>query len=129
MRSYFIDIGVLVFYIPVMLLVFSQGYHFGLFFSNDSFLIMLNYITVTTGTILTLLYFIQLEFSIMNQKKIDLTDKYSHNMGNNLQTIMLTIELLKSKEYLKGRDPLELVRTVEGKVSEVNKLLEEIRRI
>ena len=82
-----------------------------------------------TATVLTLLYYVQLEFSIANQEKIDLTDKYSHDMGNSLQTIMLTIGILRGKKFLKDKEPINLLKTIEEKVGEVNKLLEEIRQI
>ncbi|NHI93399.1 MAG: hypothetical protein EAX96_13010 [Candidatus Lokiarchaeota archaeon] len=129
MILYFIDIAVLIFYIPVMILIFLNGYNFGLFDSNDSFLIILNYLTVITGTILTTFYFVQLEFSISNQEKFNLKDKFSHNMGNILQTIIFSIELLKTEEKLEDKERLELIKTIEKKVDEVCKLLEEIREI
>ena len=126
MVLYFIDMADLVFYIPVMVLIFSRGYNFGLFFSNDPYLIMLNYLTVITGTILTFIYFVQLEYSISNQEKFNLKDKYSHNMGNILQAIILSIELLKSKNIPEELEPLKLI---EKKIREVNELLKEIREI
>ncbi|MHA1688730.1 MAG: hypothetical protein ACTSYC_05180 [Promethearchaeota archaeon] len=40
-------------------------------------------------------FFIHLEYEISANQKLDLKDKYSHSLGNNLQAILIGIELIE----------------------------------
>lgn len=126
---YFIAVFVVGLYAPVVIIVFSQGYSFGLFFSNDSILITLNYSVILAGTILTIIHFTHLEFSIMNKERFDLKEKYSHIMGNLLQTIYLSVGLLKVDKDLTNKERKDLAEVIEEKIDNAKKFLDEIREI
>ncbi|NHI92820.1 MAG: hypothetical protein EAX96_09995 [Candidatus Lokiarchaeota archaeon] len=126
-RLYFMDLIVISLFIPICFVIFSQGYSFGLFNSNDSLLIMLNYLSITCGTIFTIIYFINLEFSISNKERYDLKNKYSQNMGNLLQAIYLSIALVKEKKDLTNIERSDLAIVIEEKIGIAKEFLEEIR--
>ncbi|NHI92821.1 MAG: hypothetical protein EAX96_10000 [Candidatus Lokiarchaeota archaeon] len=128
-RLYFISLAVLTMYFPIAFLIFSEGDSFGLFYSDNPVLIMLNYLCIICGAILVIIYFIHLEFSITNKERFDLKDKYSHNLGNILQTIYLSTGLLKIKGDMDNSETLGLSKIIEKKVNEAEKFLEEIREI
>ena len=126
---YYISIGVVGIFAPVTFLTLFRGHAYGLFFSNDQFLIMLNYCNVIIGVILMIMYFVHVEFSITNQERFELKDSYSHNMGNNLQAISLTLELIKMKPNLTSSEQLEMAQKLEAKLDDSLQFLEEIKKL
>ena len=126
---YYLLLAVLTLYVPVVLLVYSGGYSFGLFYSNDVVLIFLNYLNVIMGTIIMIIYFIHLEYSLTDKERYDIKDKYSHNMGNILQTIYLSVDLLKTDEKMTKSDRKNLAGVIEDRIKRAGKILEEVREI
>ncbi|NHI92822.1 MAG: hypothetical protein EAX96_10005 [Candidatus Lokiarchaeota archaeon] len=126
---YVINSIIIAAYFPIALINFSQGLSIGLYECDNNFLIMLNYIIIIGSTILTIIYFVYLEFSISKQESFDLKNKYSHNLGNILQTIYLSTGILKTKEDLDIQERLDLSKVIEEKIDQAKKFLEEIREI
>ena len=101
-RWYYVIIFIILIYIPVSLINYSRGYAYGLYDSDDSTLIMLNYIPTIGATILLIILLVHLEYTISNREKFDLKDRYSHDLGNILQAIYTTLDLIKTKREPKN---------------------------
>ncbi|NHI94690.1 MAG: hypothetical protein EAX96_19520 [Candidatus Lokiarchaeota archaeon] len=126
---YFINLGILLIFIPISLFNILQGYSYGLYESNDVFLISINYTFGIISMILMIIYFLHLELTISNREKGNLKDKYSHNLGNILQTVYLSIGLLKQKKEIDLKERIDLVELIEKKINQAEKFLNEIRII
>ena len=73
---YFSPILVILVYFPVSILIYLQGYGYGLYNSNDVVLILLNYIPTISATILMLILFVHLEYNLSTREKFELKDTY-----------------------------------------------------
>ncbi|TXT58467.1 MAG: hypothetical protein BAJALOKI2v1_360013 [Promethearchaeota archaeon] len=69
-----------------------------------------------------------LEYKIVNDQKLKLKDKYSHNLGNTLHSIYISVDLLKEKE-VDQKDKKILIDMLEDKKKESNDLIKEIREL
>ncbi len=78
--------------------------------------------------VLLLLFFIHLEHEISTNQKLDLKDKYSHSLGNELQAILSGIELIELKKETSVQSQ-ESIKIIKNKVIEASKFLEEIRKL
>ncbi len=71
---------------------------------------------------------LEIEINKNLKLKNNLKDVYSHNVGNNLQSIFLTYELIKSK-IESTNEFLELFDLLEKKLYDSSKLVKEIRKL
>ena len=69
-----------------------------------------------------------LEYTLSNREKFDLKDTYSHELGNIMQAIFTTFDLIKTKREPK-KDLAELETMLETKLNEASALIKEIRKL
>ncbi len=112
-------------YLAVYLLFIpKEEFIYGLYDSNDIFSIIVQYVFAIGITILFLILIIQIEQGIASQTRFLLTDTYSHDIGNKMQIILVTLELLE--EVLpENRTEIELLKS---KCIEAGDLISEIRK-
>jgi hypothetical protein len=103
----------------------KETFIYGLYNSDDLFSIFTLYIFAIGVTVLLLLFDIQIEHGITTKSKTQLTDKYSHNLGNILQVILATIESLDTP--VEGELPS--VEFIKKKCLEAGSLINEIREL
>jgi light-regulated signal transduction histidine kinase (bacteriophytochrome) len=72
-------------------------------------------------------FLVHLEYNISNSQKFQLKDKYSHEMGNILQVIQSSIDLLSQKKDQNDVDSLEGRELIKTKCQEASTLIREIR--
>ena len=125
---YYFLIFLILMYFPISLFIYLRGYSYGLYNSNDIVLILLNYILTISVTILWVIFLVQLEYNISSREKFDLKDKYSHNLGNIMQAIFTTFDLIKTKREPK-RELVELEEILENKLKDASDLIKEIRKL
>jgi hypothetical protein len=124
--QYFLFGIVSLLYIPISIYIFIEGLRFGLYEAENVILIILNY-----GYIFIITFFIQmltvhLEFTLSNIQKDKLKDMYSHNLGNALQAIYMSVDLFLNPE-INNTDAQEIKNSLQVKLSEAAELLKEIR--
>ncbi len=98
-----------------------QGESYGLYYSTNESLILINYLLGILLTFFLLVFMIQLENDHNNYLMFKLKDNYSHNIGNNLQKLFCVIELI---ELSKKTESLELAKKI---CTESADLINEIR--
>ena len=115
-------------FIPVSIINFLLGESYGLYDSENNLLIILNYIPTISTTVMLLVLLVHLEYSISTRKKFEIKDKYSHNLGNIMQVIYSSSDIIKriAKLDVNEEEKLELI---ERKCKEASKLINEIRNI
>jgi len=113
-------------YIPLGIIIYLRGFSFGLFNADDPLLISLNYGYVILITVLLHALTLHLEYRKSEAEKHDLKDKYSHNLGNVLQSIYTSLDLLNTLKLSK-EDENMVRQTLGDKLVEAAKLIEEIR--
>ena len=114
-------------YLPVSFFIITQGHDYGLYNVNEPVLVILNYIFPMATTILLIVFLVHLEYNISNSKKFQLKDKYSHEMGNILQVIQSSIDLISQKNDKNNIDSLEGQELIKTKCKEASNLIREIR--
>jgi hypothetical protein len=113
-------------YIPIGVIIYLQGYSFGLYNTNDVILISLNYGYLIIITVLLNFLIVHLEYRRTQKQKYDMKDIYSHNLGNALQSIYTALEL--TENYDLNKEDAETVRkTSQNKIKEAADLLKEIK--
>ena len=115
-------------YIPLGIIEVINGYSYGLYNVNDSLIIGLHYGYLLVITIIFVLITVHIEYKISENEKRDLKDKYSHNLGNVLQAINTSLELLKLPD-LQDTDQKEIDRTLWSKLQEAADLIKNIREL
>ena len=115
-------------YIPIGIILIVQGEDYGLYNSDNVVLIMLNYGYLVFMTFLLNLLSLHLEYCVSLTEKIDLKDIYSHNLGNALQSVYTSINLLDFQN-LTQEDKLTVKEALDSKLKEAEKLLREIREL
>ncbi|MBN1216621.1 MAG: hypothetical protein JXA99_14425 [Candidatus Lokiarchaeota archaeon] len=115
-------------YFIVSIIIILQGESFGLYNSNDEVLIILNYISPIIGYIILIVLFIHVEYITSFSLNYELKDKYSHDLGNDLQSILSTIELVK-KKILTEKKNIDLLSQSEKICLKASKMLKEIREL
>ncbi len=129
LRWYYITIIVFFSYIPLYIITYSLGYGYGLYdVTADPVIILINYLSLITATILLIILLIHLEYNISDKQKFELKDKYSHNLGNIMQVISCAQELIHS-EINSKEQRIELRDLIDIKINEVSKLIREIREL
>lgn len=127
-RWYFAPIFIGIIYIGAALISYSQGYSYGLYQSDDAMLIVITYVPAIVTTLLLIILLVHLEYSISNREKFDLKDKYSHELGNIMQAIFTTFDLIKTKREPK-KEVAELEALLETKLNDASNLIKEIRKL
>ncbi|MFX1377288.1 MAG: hypothetical protein ACFFA0_15930 [Promethearchaeota archaeon] len=127
-RWYYATLSTLFLYFPISAISFLSGQKYGLYSSDDSFLIIIYYISpiVTTG-MLNLLH-LHLEFTISSREKFELKDKYSHNLGNIMQVLYSSLDLIQMRKKTDNEDQKDLV-LVRQKCEEASELIKNIRNL
>ncbi|MGV9142009.1 MAG: hypothetical protein ACOC1X_03635 [Promethearchaeota archaeon] len=78
--------------------------------------------------IIIIILTIHLEYNIMHEEKNKLIDKYSHDLGNIMQAIYSSCQLMNKKETNDEKlDDLEKLQS--EKLKEASKLIKEIRKL
>jgi len=101
---YFSPILVVLVYFPVSILIYLQGYGYGLYNSNDVVLILLNYIPTISATILMLILF------VLTIKNFTFeTNEEARDWFLNIQNEMKNLNYLpfKSHEYLRKYEQIK----------------------
>jgi len=127
-RWYFAPILIAFIYIGAALISYSQGYSYGLYESDDAFLIVITYVPAIVTTLLLIILLVHLEYTLSNREKFDLKDKYSHELGNIMQAIFTTFDLIKTKREPK-KEVAELEALLETKLNDASNLIKEIRKL
>ena len=115
-------------YFPVTIISYMLGYGYGLYNVDIPILIMLNYIPTISATVLLIILLIHIEYNSSASQKFELKDKYSHNLGNILQTISSIFELM-SNEAFSETELIEMKKLLMNKINEASELLKDIREI
>ncbi len=105
-----------------------MGNKYGLYESNDSMLIMLNYGSSVFATIAFFALVINIEFGYRHVMSTNLKDKYSHELGNILQAIYTSLQLLK-KNTSSEIDKIDLIDLSEGKCLSAAEFLKNIKKL
>jgi hypothetical protein len=115
-------------YIPLGIIEVINGYDFGLYKVNDILIIGLHYGYFLFITIIFVLIIVHIEYKITENERRDLKDKYSHNLGNALQAINTSLELLKLPN-LQDTDQDEIDRTLWSKLQDAADMIKNIREL
>ena len=115
-------------YIPLGIIEVINGYSYGLYNVNDSLIVGLHYGYLLVITIIFVLITVHIEYKISENEKRDLKDKYSHNLGNVLQAINTSLELLKLPD-LQDTDQKEIDRTLWSKLQDAADMIKNIREL
>lgn len=115
-------------YLPISFIIFLQGFSYGLYDVNNEFVIILNYIPSIATTILIVIFLIHIEYNNSTFLKNKLKDQYSHDLGNILQVLLSTTDLLKLKEAVE-EDERDYIDLLKKKCKEASKLISEIRKL
>jgi hypothetical protein len=127
-RWYYITGIVILNFLPISFLILIQGEGYGLYYSENVLVIILNYTVGIVTHILLLAYLTHLEYTISNERENQLKDKYSHNLGNIMQVIYSSADLLKRLTDVSD-DNKDKLKLIEEKCKEASKLINEIRNI
>ena len=115
-------------YLPISISIFAEGLGFGLYDADNIILIFLNYGYIIIITVFLHILTLHLEYTISQLEKFNLKDVYSHNLGNALQAIYTSLDLLSTPNINK-KDEDELKTTLHNKLQEAVELLREIREL
>jgi hypothetical protein len=118
--------GFILVYIAVYIFILPKGnFTYGLYLSNDLFSIFIYYTFAIGATILFLLLLFQIETGIASNTRIQLTDRYSHDLGNIMQIILTSIETMEiSKD-----ENIKSIELIKQKSMEAGNLINEIRQL
>ncbi len=100
-----------------------EGYPFGLYHSDNAFMIIRYYFFAIGITLLISMLIVHLEQSISYLQKAQLRDIYSHDLGNIMQIILNNIEAIDSIDE-KNQPNADLIKS---KCIEAGDLITEIR--
>jgi len=127
-RWYYLTIFSFFLYFPVSVFISTMGYGYGVYNTNDPIIIMLNYLPTIFGTILLIVLYVHLEYTVSNRQKEDLRDKYSHNLGNILQSVMSSIDLLEMNNNQK-KDIKSNIELAKERTKEAAEVIRKIRNL
>jgi hypothetical protein len=123
-RWYYLTCFSILIYIPLALL--SMLSSIGPFQSENIPIIVAVYSSIIVMTILLVAFIIHVEYTISYKQQNQLKDKYSHSLGNIMQVINSSSDLISMSANLTelDRDNLKLIQS---KCKESSKLISEIR--
>ncbi|MFX1477311.1 MAG: hypothetical protein ACFFCI_04195 [Promethearchaeota archaeon] len=127
-RWYLATIILFVSYFPLSGIAFFLGYSYGLYEAENVLLIIIYYTPTITSTILIILMLVHLEYTMSSRKNFELKDKFSHELGNIMQVINSSADLLKVRANL-NEDEKSNLKLIDVKCQEASKLIKEIRNI
>ena len=125
---YFLGAATFSMYLPISVYITSQGHEYGLYFCEDISILLLNYGAAIVTYFLNLILLVHLEYSFSQSHKNQLKDKYSHNLGNILQILYGSIDLMNDKN-IDEQTVQELKILHEKKLKEAAELIREIRKL
>jgi len=128
LKWYYATILLFLSYLPVTIINFVQGYGYGLYNQDNPVIILFNYVPNISASLLLIILLVHVEYNSSASQKFELKDKYSHNLGNILQTISSTFELI-IKEAFSETELNKMNKLIMDKIKEASKLLKEIREI
>ncbi|MFX0021024.1 MAG: hypothetical protein ACFE9S_01765 [Candidatus Hermodarchaeota archaeon] len=125
-RWYYLVIISSLLYLPSSIYISFSGESWGLYDSENILLIIINYLPPIVANVLLIILLVHIEYSTSSKQKFDLKDKYSHNLGNILQVIYSSSDILNLINNLEigNKEKLELMRI---KCKEASQLIKEIR--
>jgi hypothetical protein len=125
---YYASVLMLSLFLPVSIIIYLQGYWYGLYNADDPLLIIFNYVPIIVSDILFIILLVHLEYTTSIQQQLELKDNYSHDLGNILQVISSAFELIE----MEGRsesETSELGELLKDKLNEAAKQIREIREL
>jgi hypothetical protein len=123
---YGVTIYILIYLLTYFFVLIPRGeVTYGLYTSSDLFSIVIQYFFGVGITLLLLLLIIQIEQGIAYTDKFVLKDRYSHDLGNLIQVILTTTELVEIQSSMSSSEN-ELIRE---SCLAAGKLIAEIRRL
>lgn len=123
-RWYYLTCFSIIIYIPLTLV--SMLSSIGSFQSENVPLIIAAYTSVILMTILLIAFIIHVEYTISYKQQNQLKDIYSHNLGNIIQVINSSSDLISMSTHLTELDKKNL-ELIQSKCKESSKLIKEIR--
>ncbi|MFX0027606.1 MAG: hypothetical protein ACFE8B_00225 [Candidatus Hermodarchaeota archaeon] len=127
-RWYYLTCFSILIYIPLALLSMFSSVFSGSFQSENITIITAAYSSIIIMTILIIVFIIHVEYTISYKQKNQLKDKYSHNLGNIMQVINSSSDLISMSANLTELDRVNL-KLVQSKCKESAKLINEIREL
>lgn len=125
-RWYYAILFLFISYFPISAISFLWGYNYGLYNAEDTLLIVLYYVPSISSTVLLTILLVHLEYTISSREKYGLKDRYSHNLGNIMQVIKSSSELISLSANLTSQEKSNL-ELINQKCNESAKLIKEIR--
>jgi len=114
--------------IPVSITISLSGESYGLYNSDNLLLLILNYVPTISSSILLIILLVHLEYTISSREKSELKDKFSHNLGNIMQVINSSSDLISLSANLNNQETSNL-ELIHKKCKEASKLIKEIRKL
>ncbi|MFX1256103.1 MAG: hypothetical protein ACFFCZ_31130 [Promethearchaeota archaeon] len=127
-RWYYGLILCFVLYLPVSLVILSQGYSYGLYDVTNEVMIILNYIPAILAQFVYISFLLQIEYSNSANLNYQLKDKYSHNLANLVQSILTSIEFVEESEDLSS-EVSQILQTSKKTCFDASELITEIRKL
>lgn len=118
----------LISYFPIYITISLLGYNYGLYEADNTLIIILYYIPTVCSSILFIILLVHLEYTISTRQKFDLKDKYSHNLGNIMQVINSSSDLLNMTTNLSAQEN-ENFKLIQAKCKEASRLIKNIRKL
>jgi hypothetical protein len=114
-------------YIPLALIFGLLGETYGLYYSENSLLVIINYSLGIGLSISILANLIHLEYSVMNNSKNKIKDDYSHYLGNIVQIVNNATYLLEVD--LEKEEHLDKINIIKEKCQEATDTIQKIRNL
>lgn len=127
-RWFFATILLFVIYFPLSAIAFLSGYSYGLYNAENVFFIIIYYVPIISTTVLLIITLVHLEYTLSLRQNFELKDKFSHDLGNIMQVINSSADLLKIRANLNEEEKSNL-ELIDAKCQEASKLIKEIRKI
>lgn len=127
-RWYYIALSTAFIFFPLSLIISFQGFSYGLYDAENSFLIMLNYLPTISSTILLIILLVNLEYRISSGETFQLKDTYSHDLGNIMQVISSSSDLISMSASLNKQEEANL-KLMQLKCKEASALIKHIRKL
>lgn len=127
-RWYYAIVFLFISYFPISAISFLSGYNYGLYNAEDTLLIVLYYVPSISSSVILIILLVHLEYTISSREKYVLKDKYSHNLGNIMQVIKSSSELINLSANLTSQEKSNL-ELINQKCKESAKLIKEIREL
>ncbi len=132
-RTTYIYYSILIILIPFMVgsvYILLIGVNYSIVQTGDPIIIILYFIPSIAISILLITLLIHMEYTITERVKDQMKDKYSHDLGNIIQSISLIFSLNAEKPDLGIKQEKEELDTMlKSKIDDARELLKEIRKL